>query len=452
MHLRSLTIILRALRAVLLLLCGLSLFAFAIDWSARRPKAMPQHLFRILATAPGFVADTLGNVLGGRFEQSRVPDGFAGQAGFRPLVNRTSRRVEGLVMRRGPSADLPQSGWRLLYGIFRIDGAPRYGVIALSPDFAITRVWTISDEALGLGATDFGQAQFPHGFLLMPDGSVVVAFDGDYHTARIDACGRRIWSSPARINHALYAADDGRTAWGVGEDDLIQRIDLRDGAILRSISMAALRAANPGIGAFDMRRVDDNALGTNRRDDEGAYYPDGFHLNDAEPLPAALAGAFPAFRAGDLLLSLRSLNLVAVVDPGTLAVKWMSNDRTLRQHDPDWNADGTITVLDNNMGRRFSRILRFDPRTGAETVLLDGRAHDFYTRIRGKHQVLPGGGLLVTSAEQGRIFELGRDGRIAAEMLVRDPAHPGRNFVISEARFLPLDTPLMKKEPTCPDL
>ncbi|MBN8819327.1 MAG: hypothetical protein J0I80_11505 [Sphingomonas sp.] len=395
------------------------------------------------------MVQTLGNVLAGPFDSSLVPDPLAGAAGFRPVPNRTAYRIEGLVMRRGPSPDALRAGWRLIYGIFRIDGAPHYALLALSPDLAITHVWPITDSALGVDRQQFAQAQYPHGFILLPDASVVVAFDGDYHTTRLDVCGRRIWSSPARLHHALYAVDDGRSAWGVGEGYSLQQIDLGDGRLLRTITMDQLRAANPGLGALEMQRLDDNALGTNRRDDAQDFPPDAYHVNDVEPLPAALASAFPHFRAGDLLVSFRSLNMLAVIDPATRAVRWMTNDYTLRQHDGNWNTDGTITVLDNNMGRRFSRILRFRPAAGTHDVLLDGQSLDFYTRIRGKHQLLPGGGLLVTSSQQGRIFERGPDSRIALELLVRDPAHPGRNFVVSEARFLPSDSLPMKKVTPC---
>src|SRR4030095_10496964 len=47
---------------------------------------------------------------------------------------------------------------------------------------------------------------------------------------------------------------------------------------------------------------------------------DPTHLNDVEELSPEMARQFPQFAAGDLLISLRNLNLIMVVDPATKKV------------------------------------------------------------------------------------------------------------------------------------
>ena len=61
----------------------------------------------------------------------------------------------------------------------------------------------------------------------------------------------------------------------------------------------------------------------------------------------------------------------------------------------------------------------------------------FYSWQRGKHQMLPNGNVLVTDAEQGRVFEAARDGGPVWE---RDMGWDAdRNMIVTEARHLPPD-------------
>ncbi|MFT3966271.1 MAG: arylsulfotransferase family protein [Sphingobium sp.] len=437
------------LRAAFLLFCVLSLFGFAVLWAQADPYAFPQRPILRIASIPQYVIDTIRDVRLDPFALSRTPDEF-GALTYRPVPNHSGHRIEGLVMRHGPSADRPQPGWRILYGLFHIDGEPRYAALALSPDFAVEHVWPIDRALLDQGQAAFQEAPYPHGFALLPDGSLVAAFDTLYPTVRVDACGRLLWTAGDKLNHALYAAEDGRTLWGVGTDSTVRRVDLATGRVMRTIRAGDIAAANPELSLFDMLRRDDNGLGANARGTQDPFHEEPYHINDAEPLPSALAPAFPQFAAGDLLMSFRSLNLVAVVDPDSLRVKWFTNDYTLRQHDPDWEANGEISVLDNQMGRRFSRIVNFDPATGQRRVAVDGRSVNFYTRIRGKHQSLADGSIAITSSAQGRALEIGRDGRISSEILVRDPTHPGSNFVLSEMQVLPAAPSPLAKVRQCP--
>jgi hypothetical protein len=163
-------------------------------------------------------------------------------------------------------------------------------------------------------------------------------------------------------------------------------------------------------------------------------------MNDVDPLPPALADRFAGFEAGDVLLSLRSLNLVMAVDPESQEVRWYRFGIGRRQHDPDWLADGRILVFDNNMNRGPSRIVAVDPATYDVEVLVDGAGYDFHTGIRGKHQRLPDGTVAITSAMQGRVFEVAPDGAVTFELVnFRDAETKDEVVVISEARWLPPD-------------
>ncbi|MCJ2182115.1 arylsulfotransferase family protein [Novosphingobium sp. 1949] len=438
-------------RRVVLFICALALFGWAVRQAPRDPDSLVFEGADTLARVPGLIGQTLANLVRDPFVESQTPDISPRTAHYAPIANHTAHRIEGLVLRTDLKRAAPQAGWRLVQGIFMIDGKPRYAALAISPRMAVERVWLVGSDMLVRHHFAVGQAPYPHGFALLDDGSMLYAFDSDYFPLRIDSCGKRVWYGDARITHAFNPDDTGKFAWGIGSEDDIRKIDLATGRTVRRITALQIEAANPQLSVFQMRRIDDNAVGANPRRDTERFYDDAFHINDAEPLPGALAAAFPEFSQGDLLISMRSLNLVLVIDPETLHVKWFTNDVTLRQHDPDWDADGTISVFDNQNGRSFSRIVAFDPSgEKAPHVLLDGQRYDFYSRVRGKHQRLPGGGLLVTSSEQGRAFEVDASGRLAWELVVHDPRHPGRNFVLSEVANFPSDSKRIERVLACP--
>jgi hypothetical protein len=174
------------------------------------------------------------------------------------------------------------------------------------------------------------------------------------------------------------------------------------------------------------------------------------HLNKIGELPSALAPAFPGFEAGDLLISLREQNMLAVIDPDSWRVKWHQVGPWLRQHDPEFNADGTLTVFNNNAYRYAllggeqadpdlpltSTIERVDPATHrTKTLYGNAEGERFMSVIRGKQDPLPEGGLLITEFEAGRVFEVDAGGDTVWEYINRhDADHVAE---LTEARLYP---------------
>lgn len=120
-----------------------------------------------------------------------------------------------------------------------------------------------------------------------------------------------------------------------------------------------------------------------------------------------MAPAFPMFEAGDIMFSLRSLNMIAVIDPETARVKWSQIGPWHRQHDPDFLPNGTISVYDNRMALGASRIVVVDPGTRETRVVFDGARHgNFYSWQRGRHQTLANGNIMIAESERGRAIEV----------------------------------------------
>ena len=341
-------------------------------------------------------------------------------------------------------SDSAPSGYRAILGVFDFN-EHRFGVILLDPQGKIVNVWQVSQENVSWDHPSDSNV-FPHGFEIAPDGSILVAFDEGTSLVKYDFCGNELWRLQGRYHHSI-AFDEGGDFWvwcstnSEGhKGNWFRKLNTATGETIREFSVHKVVQANRDIDIFGIR-AKDTANGSEWFWEGGGPH----HPNDIEPLPKELERHYPDFSAGDLLVSFRSVNLVFVIDPDTLKVKWWRQGVTRRQHDPDWNDSGTITVFNNNMHRKYSNIIELDPATFKHRVLLDGEKYNFYTWIQGKHQRLPNGGLLVTSSQQGRVFEVDGEGNITFDFLniyaedKAKKAYKGEKgmLILSEARFLP---------------
>ncbi len=356
---------------------------------------------------------------------------------FVPVESDEDTSLPGLFMRGEPSAATP--GWRLVVGAFA--GAEGVGNMALliSPEFRVVHHWLLTEIKVGEEEPQPENRKFIHGMEILQDGSLVFTFDGGVSIQRLNACGERSWIAPGDYNHNVSLDATGRSVWTLRGGNRLVKLSLADGAVQRDITMQDIIDANPAIDILEIRRLHENDLGGNSRNTIGRWMIDSFHLNDVDPLPNDVARSFPEFAPGDLLVSARSLNLLFVLDPETLQIKWWRIGQTQRQHDPDWLPSGEIMVFNNRMSRDYSEIVAIDPMTLERRTVFDGRRNNFYSRIRGKAQRLPSGSLIVTSPQQGRAFEVAPDGKVVFEMMNTKPGSEDLNYVISEVRWLAPD-------------
>jgi phage tail protein X len=296
----------------------------------------------------------------------------------------------------------------------------RYGAWLYDANGKRLHAWSLDYGALDskAAAGDDG----PHGLDVLPDGSVIVNFDHGRLMARLDQCSRPVWKKPGIYHHLLSRADDGsywvwRGDGGTpyGHYHYLENFDAGTGAKRREIGLIedVLRAdgAAPVILGvrpdFGFRKFESDPKDRSRED--------LFHPNDIEPLGTDLAPRFPMFEAGDLLVSIRVLNLVAVIDPDDNRLKWWSHGPWRGQHDADFTGDGAISVYNNNTGRGRSEILRIDPATRAVTNALPDSDSVFYSPYMGTHQYLPNGNVLIAAPGEGRVLELSPTGGLVME-------------------------------------
>ncbi len=389
-----------------------------------------------VASFPTMVRTVFTKIQSEKDDPNRVPRTNTNLSEFSDIKQKPGIGVTGLVMRADRAAIARAYGWRILVGAFVIDGEVKNAALALSPELEIVKVWVLTENAIGGKEPRPVHRKFIHGFDIMSDGSVIFSFDGGISLQRLDYCGSRVWAIGGDFHHAVTLDDREETVWTLHGKELMQ-VSTGTGKIMRRFSMDDIIAANPALDILEIRKDDEDDLGGNSRNTSEEWLRSPFHLNDVDPLPVKLVDRFDGFAAGDLLVSARSLNLIFVVDPDTLEVKWWRIGTVRRQHDPDWAQTGEITVFDNRMSRDYSRIVSIAPKSYHTRVLFDGRENDFYSRIRGKHQFTEAGNLIVTSSQQGRIFEVDPNGKVVLEVINRKPGDDRFNYVLSEALWLP---------------
>ena len=301
-------------------------------------------------------------------------------------------------------------------------------VVMYDVDGAERHVWPIDYARLDPDGPD-PENVFLHGLAFFEDGSVVVNFDEGHVLARLDACGNPRWVVRGKFHHAATRSYDG-TLWTWRDETLVQ-VDPDSGRLLREI-----RLLEDLLKRGDMQGV--LAIRTEESADDVKLSVDAFHPNHVEVLDPERASAFPQFAAGDLLISLRSLNLVAVLDPETLEFKWWRVGPWHRQHHPRFTPNGTILVYNNNMNFGQSNIVEIEPATGKVDIVFAGDdSHPFYSWRRGRHHRLDDGALLITEAERGRAFIVDPAGRLRWEY--NNIYDTDRNGVLTGVEQLPRD-------------
>ena len=342
------------------------------------------------------------------------------------LPRKKIRRAHPLVFMK----DQATRGLRFIYGSFDNQEGIN-GALLLSPEGQLLWEWIVHERGVSWKQAATEERKFPHGVLVGADGSLTFSFDNGVSLQKFDRCSRKIWATKSRVDHSLNLSPDGRI-WGVVSPDKLAVFNAKTGKILKVVSMKRWIKKNPDIDPLGLRQIDYN--NKSRWSGRGGGY---WHPNDAEPLPKAYAKAFPQFEAGDLLISYRSINLVFVISPTTQKIKWWRIGAWRRQHDPDWRPDGTITVFNNNMHQKVSSIVKIDPKTYQHEIIFDGTKERFYTWMRGKHEILDNGHIVVSSPQQGRAFEVTPQGEVVFEFVNR--YDDTRTLLVSEMITLPTD-------------
>jgi hypothetical protein len=166
---------------------------------------------------------------------------------------------------------------------------------------------------------------------------------------------------------------------------------------------------------------------------------DVLHVNAVKVLRPALAAKFPLFKAGQLLVSPRNLDAVAVLDPDSGKVVWAARGPWRAQHDPSFLDNGHLLLFDNMGSPHGSRVLEYDPQDQSFPWSYPGaNGTPFYTRLRGTSQRLPNGNTLIVNSDGGEVFEVTPDREVVWSCSC------GRVDLYRARRYTPDQLPFLK--------
>lgn len=268
---------------------------------------------------------------------------------------------------------------------------------------------------------------------LFPDGRLLALFQTgglvflDWHSRPLGRCRGNFYND-------LWVGDDGRI-WTLGKeaapagkgdgwrlDDFLVLLRYEGGGETcrteRRISITEAFRGSPYAGLLEPMAPEGDVL----------------HANTVAELDGALGGLSPIFARGNLLLSLRELDLVAIVDPRQERVVWAQRGPWRAQHEPTLLPSGRILLFDNRGHGGESRLLEVDPLTGEIPWQWSGEPpSSFSSTIGGTAARLANGNTLVTESVPGRAFEIDPGGRVVWEL--RSPHRAGRDDVLVAMLF-----------------
>jgi len=277
---------------------------------------------------------------------------------------------------------------------------------------------------------------------LYDNGDVLGIYEG-LGIVKLDKDSNVLWSHQGGEHHDLKVAENGNIYVLSREAHIVQWISKKNpvledfitildpnGNMIRRISL---------LSALKRSRFT-NAIRTTEMERKG----DIFHTNALEILDGSMEDRIPAFKKGNILTSFRRLDSIAVVNPESEEVVWMQFGMWLAQHDPTTLDSGNIMVFDNRGHGGQSKVIEYDPTSMEPVWIYSGtNEHPFFTNAGGANQRLPNGNTLITESDNGRAFEVTREGEIVWEY--RNPARAGENdgliATIFEMVRLPYDSP-----------
>lgn len=271
---------------------------------------------------------------------------------------------------------------------------------------------------------------------LLPDGSIL-AVAKDRYLAKVRWDSSVEWIRPGRYHHDVSVSKDGKIFSLRRTEKLVKaksqpiqypivddRIDIlsSDGELITEISVFDVVSSK--VSSELLKRAfqyaDKNQLLKKSETKDYAMpslkegmQADVLHSNTVLPLDRTV---FEGCQRGDVLISVRNINLIGCVNLDEVALRWSWGQQHLsRQHHPSVLQNGNILIFNNRPGTGLSEVVEINPATENIEWRTNKSGPHFYSLSRGSAQRLPNGNTLISESDFGRVFEITKEQNIVWE-------------------------------------
>lgn len=310
----------------------------------------------------------------------------------------------------------------------------------------------------------------PAGVHLFNNGDLLVTFHGDntfpfgVGIARVNRDSHVVWQKELLTHHCFSVAEDGRIFVpslevenaAVRIADTESWLESPTGTIYRDVILV-LNADGEELDRIPMLEAlfDSGWHGQLIRGNASRVFTDDpLHLNDVRLITEETARQNPVLKAGDLLVSFRNINTVALLDMESRRFRWLSSGTTVGQHSPRiWR--GGVLVLDNLGGHHElggTRLVRIDFATGRPDIVFPaaGRSMpDLCRTVNSGYLDVHGDSrrALVTLTHEGAVWEVDLDtGEVTWEYIYVHPGADGKRQPIGAACYVDPDAAFLSSE------
>lgn len=255
---------------------------------------------------------------------------------------------------------------------------------------------------------------------LYKNGDILAIYDG-LGMIKLDKDSNLLWHFEKRkAHHHMQVAENGNIyalteRWGLVPELSKDKMYLADfitilnpgGKIIKEYSLLESFANSPYAYVLSKLRPRSGEL---------------FHTNTVQLLDGSVSHISPLFKKGNALICVLFLNTIAIVDLEKNEVVWAleggEDGLWNGMHEPVLVENGNILIFDNDSfgTSEKSKVVEFNPFTQAVVWQYEGdEEHPFYSFSCGTNQRLANGNTLITESDNGRAFEVTREGQIVWE-------------------------------------